>query len=101
MVSAIEAAGKNNFTLIAFIFYLAANAISLAMKKEKAGTKLTLAISFLAVVGIISFRLIESNRKPETNQQVTVQGNGNGTAVGNGNSVNVDSTKPPEKGSPK
>jgi hypothetical protein len=96
VASTIESAGKNNFTLIAFLFYLAANAVSIAMKKEKTGTKLTLVISLLAVVGIISFRLIDSHRQPETNQTVTVQGDGNGTAVGTGNSVTVDHIKPPE-----
>jgi hypothetical protein len=66
------------------------------MKKEKAGTKLTLVISLLAVLGITSFRLIGSHRQPETNQTATVQGNGNGTAVGNENCVYVDHPKQPQ-----
>jgi predicted membrane channel-forming protein YqfA (hemolysin III family) len=97
-IAAIKAAGTNTLTLIAFALNGIFGALSIFTKKEKSWVKLTCFLSITLAVVFVVWRLTSNTTAAETAGSVTVTGNGNGTAVGSGNKVEVDHTKPPESG---
>jgi uncharacterized protein involved in exopolysaccharide biosynthesis len=92
----LEAAGKNNYTLIVFLVYSIMSAVSIWKRKEKTGVRLTLMLSVVVLVAIAIYR-VTAPPAHEGNTTVRVDGKGNATSTGPGSSADVHNSNPPEK----
>jgi len=88
LVTTLEAAGKNNFTFVAFLFYLTVQFIARVVNKEKTGATVTMAVSLLAVLAIIGFRVF-TPATAQSNGTITLSGSDNAVAAGSHDSATV------------
>jgi hypothetical protein len=92
----IQAASKNNLALIAFLINVLIAGVSTLVKKEKRGARIAIAFGLICLVGLLTVRLLPKNTSFSSSintHDVVIHGDGNGTALGNGNQVDVNSQK--------
>jgi hypothetical protein len=88
LTAAIEAAGKNNFTFIAFLFFLAVQLVARIADKEKTGARVTMVLSVLAVLAMFGFRVFTPTAA-QSKQTVTLSGSDQAVAAGDHVSATV------------